>query len=165
MLSIPKNQAPSELDEPSKMIGAKIVRTGGQLLRVPQGLRVGKPDKPSDTITAQPSRVGAGSAHVLEWPWDRPSTTITTRGAIPPPGHHPEEGSILSVPNAVVLSEEARALLQGFPEGWKFCGRTKKTRSAQIGQAMPPGLAEAVARAVVAALEAAARCTVLEARR
>jgi site-specific DNA-cytosine methylase len=41
--------------------------------------------------------------------------------------------------------------LQGFPDNgsWTFCGRTTKTRWSQIGQAMPPALAEAVARAVV----------------
>lgn len=49
----------------------------------------------------------------------------------------------------VLLSERAAAILQGFPESWVFVGRTKKARWSQIGQAMPPALAEAVARAVV----------------
>ena len=42
------------------------------------------------------------------------------------------------------------ATLQGFPETWVFCGKTKASRSAQIGMAMPPPMAEAVARSIVA---------------
>jgi DNA (cytosine-5)-methyltransferase 1 len=38
---------------------------------------------------------------------------------------------------------------QGFPDGWIFAGKTKKARWGQIGMAMPPALAEAVARQVV----------------
>jgi site-specific DNA-cytosine methylase len=55
----------------------------------------------------------------------------------------------MSLPDAIILSEHAATILQGFPEGWVFCGRTKRARWSQIGQAMPPALAEAVARAVV----------------
>ncbi len=64
-----------------------------------------------------------------------------------PPGHH--DGSNLSAPGAVLLSERAAAVLQGFPESWTFAGATKRARWSQLGQAMPPPLAEAVARAVV----------------
>jgi site-specific DNA-cytosine methylase len=49
---------------------------------------------------------------------------------------------------AIKLSEKAAAILQGFPEGWTFCGKTKESRWSQIGMAMPPGLAEPVARAI-----------------
>lgn len=40
----------------------------------------------------------------------------------------------------------------GMAEG---AGKTKRARWSQIGQAMPPALAEAVARAIRAAMEAA----------
>lgn len=40
------------------------------------------------------------------------------------------------------------------PPGWTFAGKTKRARWAQIGMAMPPPLAEAVARAVVAQMAA-----------
>jgi site-specific DNA-cytosine methylase len=80
--------------------------------------------------------------------------TVTTRDTTPPPGHHPESGSILSMPNAVILSELAATILQGFPEDWCFSGKTKKARWSQLGQAMPPPLAEAVARAVVEQMRA-----------
>lgn len=63
--------------------------------------------------------------------------------------HHDEDFAIMSLPDAILLSERAAAILQGFPEIWVFVGRTKKARWSQIGQAMPPALAEAVALAVV----------------
>lgn len=86
---------------------------------------------------------------MLEWPWSRPSTTVTSRPGLPPPGHHDENFAIMSLPDAIILSELAATVLQGFPESWVFAGDTKKARWSQIGQAMPPGLAEAVARSVV----------------
>lgn len=49
----------------------------------------------------------------------------------------------------------AGAILQGFPEGWRFEGKTKSARWAQLGMAMPPPLAAAVARSVRRALEGA----------
>jgi DNA (cytosine-5)-methyltransferase 1 len=61
----------------------------------------------------------------------------------------------MSGANAIVLSERAAAILQGFPDGWLFSGATKRARWSQIGQAMPPPLAHAVARSVVAQMERA----------
>lgn len=89
---------------------------------------------------------------MLEWPWERPATTVTGDARLAPPGHH--EKSFLSDnrghgPNAIKLSEKAAAILQGFPDGWRFVGATKKARWAQIGMAMPPPLAEAVGRAIL----------------
>lgn len=54
--------------------------------------------------------------------------------------------------NGVVLSMEARAILQGFPLDWVWVGN-KTQQAAQVGMAMPPPLAEAVARSVRAWLE------------
>jgi site-specific DNA-cytosine methylase len=62
-----------------------------------------------------------------------------------PPGHHDASWTTRSLPDAVVISEKAAAILQGFPDGWVFCGKTKRSRWSQIGQAMPPKLAAAVA--------------------
>jgi site-specific DNA-cytosine methylase len=122
----------------------------------PQRLRAAAVDAPSPTVLSDTDHVGHSSPK-LEWPWDRPATTVCSRDTIPPPGHHPETGSILSMPNAIILSERAAAILQGFPEGWVFAGATKRARWAQLGQAMPPPLAEAVARAVVAQMRATRR--------
>lgn len=147
----------AELDKPAPTVtceGAhthshatvlKVEGKGGY--HVPQS-----PDKPSATITAPVP--GPRSRKALTWPWDRPSTTIQRDERIDPPGHHPREWRSKSDPNCVVLSEKAAAILQGFPEDWVFGGRTKKTRWSQIGQAMPPALAEAVAQGIAAWLTA-----------
>jgi DNA (cytosine-5)-methyltransferase 1 len=82
--------------------------------------------------------------HHPDWPWTRPAMRIQRDDRIAPAGHHGE-----SQPDAVILSERAAAILQGFPDTWVFSGTTKRVRWSQLGQAMPPPLAEAVARAVV----------------
>jgi site-specific DNA-cytosine methylase len=100
---------------------------------------------------------GEGANRALEWPWPQPATAIQRDERLAPPGHHDErlappghhdEWSIMSMPDAVVISEKAAAILQGFPEKWVFVGETKKARWSQIGQAMPPPLAHAVATSV-----------------
>jgi site-specific DNA-cytosine methylase len=68
-----------------------------------------------------------------------------------PIGHHGP--SFMSDADAVVISEKAAAILQGFPETWIFCGASKKARWSQIGQAMCPPLAHAVAEAIVLQLK------------
>jgi site-specific DNA-cytosine methylase len=114
----------------------------------PQGRRIGDP---GETVTARTGRVGGGAAHVKSWPWDVASTTVMAGiPKIAAPGEHMGHTG----PNAVVLSELAATILQGFPESWFFAGKTKKARWSQIGQAMPPGLAEPVARAVVEQIRA-----------
>lgn len=72
-------------------------------------------------------------------------------GRLAPPGHHGKSDYADNRghgPNAIKLSERAAALLQSFPPDWVFCGATKKSRWGQIGMAMPPVLAEAVARSI-----------------
>lgn len=113
-----------------------------------QSERVMAADSPSTCVQAREDRVGSGSP-VLEWPWNRPATTVTARPGLAPPGHHDENFAIMSLPDAIILSEEAAKLLQGFPEDWEFIGETKKARWSQLGQAMPPALAHAVATSVV----------------
>lgn len=115
---------------------------------IPQSARAITADAPATTVQARTDRVGSGSP-VLEWPWTRPAITVTARPGLAPPGHHDEDFAIMSLPDAIILSELAAAILQGFPPDWVFSGKTKKARWSQIGQAMPPALAEAVARAIV----------------
>jgi site-specific DNA-cytosine methylase len=104
------------------------------------GNRIGIAEAPSAAVTAKPSRVGAGAAVVLGWPWDRPSTAVTTDDRIAPPGHidRLKVSAIFSQPNAIVLSEKAATRLQGLPDGWVFIGDTKRARWSQLGQALPP---------------------------
>jgi site-specific DNA-cytosine methylase len=105
-------------------------------------------DEPSYTVTTKGDGRGAQGACVLAWPWDRPSTGIAADDRLAPPGHKDRDFAARSLPNAIKLSEKAAAILQGFPEGWTFAGETKATRWSQIGQAMPPPLAEAVAKSI-----------------
>jgi DNA-cytosine methyltransferase len=163
-----------EIDGPARTVTANAENA---ILKTNKKHPVNQPDKPSYTVTAKGDCRGAQGACVLEgWPWDRPATTVQADPRIAPPGHHGasflsakeldrpattvtardeigrpgrngRDGSSQST-NAIKLSERAAAILQGFPEGWHFAGATKRARWSQIGQAMPPPLAEAVARTI-----------------
>lgn len=154
---------------PESEIGRPI-----KLRRRPQGgFPPSTPDAPAHTILAKPSKLDSNTMtwnpkhppsdpdrpaqanNRLVWPWDRPATTVMADKRIPPPGHH-SNNSYMS--NGVALSEKAAAILQGFPEGWVFAGKTKKARWAQIGQAVPPALAHAVATSIAAWFE---RCEIV----
>lgn len=154
---------PSDPDRPAQTVtsGARSGRTCVAYRpssQGPQCARIGDCDEPARTVDSHAPRVGTGASSVLAWPWDRPATTVTADDRIAAPGHH--SGSFLSDPNAIVLSERARLILQGFSESWHIAGATKKKRSAAIGMAMPPPLAEAVGRQIAAWLRATAvrRC-------
>lgn len=134
---------PSNADEPSRTVRADA--RGQQIMVVPHHPISPDADGLSRTIRASS---GGTPDKIMAWPWDAPSTTVSTTDRIPPRGHHPESVSILSQPGAIKLSEKAAAILQGFAESWKFVGRTKEARWDQIGMAMPPGLAEPVFRAI-----------------
>ena len=77
--------------------------------------------------------------------WDRPSGTITTGCCNVSKGRfaHPEQ-------NRAITPREA-ALLQGFPPGVIFHGSLTSIQR-QIGNAVPPPLAEAVARVIMSRL-------------
>jgi site-specific DNA-cytosine methylase len=144
---------PSELDEPSRTIRAGTETTPDKVLKLNGKHPISRPDEPSMTVCTKGNMQGAQGAAVLAWPWDRPSTTVCADDTIAPPGHHDESFRVRALPNAIKLSEKAAAILQGFPESWHFAGETKKARWSQIGQAMPPPLAEAVARRIRAWLD------------
>lgn len=147
------NHAPSRADAPARTL-TRNTHSDGALVVVPH--HPISPDRDGLSRTIRASAAGTPDK-VLAWPWDRPATTVTTRDVVPPPGHHPEEGSILSQPGAIKLSERAAAILQGFPEAWRFVGATKRARWEQIGMAMPSALAEAVFRAILRARAAVRR--------
>ncbi|MET8246186.1 DNA (cytosine-5-)-methyltransferase [Streptomyces sp. NPDC005202] len=54
-------------------------------------------------------------------------------------------------PAGPMLTVQQAAMIQGFPEGWKFQGK-KTARYRQVGNAFPPPVAEAVGRAIAAVL-------------
>lgn len=82
--------------------------------------------------------------------WDAPSLTIRTeffkpeKGAYLHPQWDPDDPT--KRVNRVITHREA-ARLQDFPQWFRWCG-TKTEIARQIGNAVPPGLAEAVARRV-----------------
>lgn len=51
-----------------------------------------------------------------------------------------------------MLTVEQAAIIQGFPQNWRFSGR-KTAQYRQVGNAFPPPVAEAVGRAIKEALE------------
>lgn len=176
---------PSEMDKPGNVVACSQAGNGGAVLidrRLKTNHRVSTADEPGKTLTKNahgdgalltnsrhpinrgdiPSRTvtsrnrGAQGAGVLEWPWNRPSTTVTCRDEVSQANRNGRRGASQSA-NAIKLSELAGAILQGFPPDWKFCGSTKKARWGQLGMAMPPPLAYAVAAAIVARFEVLAR--------
>ena len=146
---------PTRLDHPAGTITTGSSHRGGNVLEcasAPELLThakhpISRADAPSYVITTKGDGRGAQGGCVVEWPWERPSTTVHSDPRVAAPGHHVR--ARLRAPNAIKLSERAAAVLQGFPEGWRFVGRTKAARRSQIGQADPPALAAAVARSVV----------------
>lgn len=143
------------LDAPSFTVTTKGDGRGAQgaCVLAYDGHPISRADEPGHVVpSSQPGNGGA----VLEWPWDRPATTVNAQERLAPPGHH-EGGSDLSKPNAIKLSEKAATILQGFPSGWHFAGATKKARWSQIGQGMCPPLAEAVGHAIMRAMQSRKR--------
>ena len=83
---------------------------------------------------------------------DKPSTTIRAGGGYGPnhdhlAGFHPPIHYLL--PRQLTVREAAR--IQGFPDDWEFCG-SKTAQGRQVGNAVPPPLASAIANEVKKAL-------------
>lgn len=74
--------------------------------------------------------------------WDRPSVTIRTEF------YKPEKGRYLHPEAHRPITHREAARLQGFPDEFDFCG-SRIEAGIQIGNAVPPPLAEALARHVM----------------
>lgn len=144
----------SRPDAPAGVVTSRENQGDGCVLMVHPRHPLSDAGRPARTVTSLEGGGAKGSVLVSEramaWPWARPATTVTQDARIPSAGHHDERGSYQS--EGVLLGPMARAALQGFPPEWHFAGRTKRAVDSQIGQAMPPPLAEAVARAVLRAI-------------
>ena len=81
--------------------------------------------------------------------WDRPSVTIRTEF------YKPEKGRYLHPEQDRPITHREAARLMGFPDDFRFCG-TKVAIAKQIGNAVPPGLAAAVAGVVATILDSRA---------
>lgn len=140
----PGKHPPSRADEPALTVPASSPGNGGNTLVTHPKHPICEPDQPARAVCAR-DRCGQSSSVISVW--DRPSTSVNTGDSVQPPGHHD------SMRRGIVLSEKARAILQGFPESWVFSGKTKKSRDGQIGMAMPPAMAHAVATSIVSWLD------------
>ena len=121
-------------------------------------------DHPAPAITGKGTAYLMNSAEAWrhpDWVYRRPSTTITSdsSGRVGRPGHK-HRGPDCCAKNreagvgepqfaveAVRVTVEQAALVQGFPDGYPWQG-TKSKRYEQVGNAVPPPLA----RAILAAL-------------
>ena len=90
--------------------------------------------------------------------WDRPSVTIRTEF------FKPEKGRYLHPDQHRPITHREAARFMGFPDCFEFKG-TKSEIARQIGNAVPPDLAGAIARLVRAALRSSAKPTNFPARR
>ena len=96
-------------------------------------------DRPAPSVTGKAAS---------QWAFGRPATTVMGDGRVfPPDGHHAYQGRGSWSTHAIKVTLEELATLQGFPSGYQFAGN-KRSRARQIGNAVPPALAEAVVRAL-----------------
>jgi site-specific DNA-cytosine methylase len=137
VLVVDMHHPPSYSDEPAKIVRAgdgqgsnrALVLDGsaptrrrgtGSSTQGMQSSRVRDADRPSSVVTCDTERATGNNVKLRvteEWPWPRPSTTIQRDERIPPPGHHDEDYATRSMEGAVILSERAAAILQGFTDG------------------------------------------------
>ena len=155
----PTQERPAPTDEPSPTVGGggNLIwqlhtnqTTGNGSKRGPRRHVVGV-DRPAPTVRAQD-----GTGHQLTWSEDpkhptvcleQPCTTLRSGGdghAAPPTWVRLDSGRRR-------LTPEECAALQGFPPGYRFAG-TKTSIYKQIGNAVPPPLAQALGEAVQRAL-------------
>ncbi len=137
--TIGASSAPDLLDKPAPTVTASEARACGSRF----GSRGGRaaPRHAGDILGAALEQAGL---------LDRPATTVAAAaaGRLPPAGHHERQ-----LRGAVRLSVAQCAALQGFPPGWRWEG-TKASQYRQVGNAVPPPLAEALGGAIGAALRA-----------
>lgn len=101
-----------------------------------------RPDEPAPTIHF------GHNLNEVAWVAERPSTTVCATPRIGRPGHkRREDGEQQFAEESVRVSLEEAAILQGFRPDYPFQG-TKTKRFEQVGNAIPPPMAAAIARAL-----------------
>lgn len=80
----------------------------------------------------------------VKWVHERPSTSVCADPRIGRPGHKDrEDGEQQFAEDAVRVTVEQAAILQGFPESYPWQS-SKTSQFAQVGNAVPPPLAAAI---------------------
>jgi DNA (cytosine-5)-methyltransferase 1 len=92
----------------------------------------------------EPAPTIAFGHDAASWVWERPATTVCGDPRIGAPGHRDREGGEAQFENdAVRVTVPEAAVLQSFPADYPWQG-TKTKQFEQIGNAVPPLLAEAI---------------------
>lgn len=133
------------VDEPS--ISITTQGNSYKWLRSP-GRSYGAPSRRADASTEPAPTVALGH-NASAWCWERPATTVMgDQRVFPPGGHHPDNGKDPKSwsSNAVPVEAWELGVLQGFPADHPW---QAPRVSAQIGNAIPPPLAEACLRAII----------------
>ena len=103
-------------------------------------------DRPSPTIGTQ------SQSQWMIWPHERPATTIAGDTRVFSPGGHmandgrDNDNMVGRSENAIRLTIAELATLQGFPDGFVWTG-TKTDQARQVGNAVPPIMAQVLAEA------------------
>jgi DNA (cytosine-5)-methyltransferase 1 len=100
---------------------------------------------PKDLPEELKPKSGFGNSYCRLW-WDKPSTTITRNLGTPSSARciHPRD------PRPLSTREGAR--LQSFPDNYLFFG-SKSSKNLQIGEAVPPLFANAIAESIIKHIE------------
>ena len=110
------------------------------------------PTAPVSTDRPSPAVVTSNG----QWLWvhQRPATSINGDCRVSAPGRHDPEVSGSQQADAIRVSIDELAILQGFPKGWVWCGN-KTEQARQVGNAVPARLAQVVAQANMPIMEVA----------
>lgn len=126
---------------------AQAQREGRWLLN--PGLTESQPNRRLYDPEEEPAPTIAFGKDAGSWGWERPATTIAGDSRVWPPGHKENASDPPGVyeqrrgANALRVTPEEAAALQGFPAGYPWQG-VKTEQYRQIGNAVPPPLARAV---------------------
>ena len=114
------------------------LRAGGPTGRPP---RVRQADEPAPTV-----QLGHDASN---WVWQRPATTVQGDARIAPPGHRDRAGGEPQFREGTVKCTPTElGVLQGFPADYPWQG-SKTAQFQQIGNAVPPPMAEAIVRELI----------------
>jgi site-specific DNA-cytosine methylase len=127
--------------EPSPTLLAKHDITGWQWV-LDRGAAIATGALLLNPHTSPAPTVVGSSGCQTPWQWIRPATTIAGDTRVVQPGGHHQPGE--QSENAIRCTIAELATLQGFPPGYVFTG-TKTAQAKQVGNAVPPRLAQVVA--------------------